>query len=468
MTFAELSAAVREGRTSAKELVALAYQRIERHDGDLNAVIALRPQEEAFAEAESRQKSARGAAAAELPLLGLPLLVKDNTDVEGMRTTNGSRLLLDAAPAARDACVVERLRAAGAIVVGRTNVPEFSFSGFTDNVVYGPARNPWGTEWSTGGSSGGSGAALAAGMVPLATATDGGGSVRIPAALCGLAGLKPTSGLVGRWPVPSWMDLSGDGPLAPTIADVRLLLDVIRGPAAGDFASAPRWEPGAGRATRVSRVIASPRTWDWGPLGPGMDERYRAGVSSIQRDLGLPVEEIEPSSLFTFGGDPGEDWFVLVAVEELQAVGRERLIANMDELSPAFRSNMEYALEVSVDRYVEARRNRFAYARAMDELLGEDAVFVCPTLGYEGWLADGNLPGSGEPAGGDGYNTGEANLSGNPALSVPAGLSPNGIPFGLQVTGPRWRDDLVLDFGEAWESANIWPGTAPGYEPFAL
>lgn len=470
MTLAELSAAVREGRTSAKELVALAFERIERLNGDLNAVIALRSQEEAFAEAESRQALVPGSgpAVGELPLLGLPLLVKDNTDVEGMRTTNGSRLLLDAAPAAADARVVARLRAAGAIVVGRTNVPEFSFSGFTDNVVYGPARNPWGTEWSTGGSSGGSGAALAAGMVPLATATDGGGSVRIPAALCGLAGLKPTSGLVGRWPIPSWMDLSGDGPLAPTIADVRLLLDVMRGPEVGDFASAPQWDPSASRATRVSRVIASPRTWDWGPLSAGMDERYRAALRSIERDLGLPVEEVEPSSLFTFGGDPGEDWFALVAVEELQAIGRERVVANMDELSPAFRSNMEYALEVSVDRYVEARRNRFAYARAMDELLGEDAVFVCPTLGHEGWLADGTLPGSEEPAGGEGYNTGEANLSGNPALSVPAGLSSNGIPFGLQVTGPRWRDDLVLAFGESWESANAWPRTAPGYEPFEL
>jgi Asp-tRNA(Asn)/Glu-tRNA(Gln) amidotransferase A subunit family amidase len=463
---AELAAAVREGRTSAKELIGLAYERIERLNDDLNAVIALRPQEEAFAEAEVLEATAASAAVGVHPLLGLPLLVKDNTDVKGMRTTNGSRLLLDAAPAASDARVVAHLRAAGAIVVGRTNVPEFSFSGFTDNAVYGPARNPWGTEWSPGGSSGGSGAALAAGMAPLATGTDGGGSVRIPAALCGLAGLKPTSGLVGRWPVPSWMDLSTDGPLGHTIADVRLLLDVMRGQEAGDIASAAQWDPRAGGTSRASRVIAATRTWDWGPLPPGMDERYRAALSSIERDLSLPVEEVEASSLFTFGGDPAQDWFAIVAVEELQWIGRERILANMDELSPGFRPNMEYALGVSVDRYVEARRNRFAYARAMDELLGEDAVFVCPTLGYEGWLANGNLLGSDEGAGGEGYNNGEANLSGHPALSVPAGLSANGIPFGLQVTGPRWRDDLVLSFGETWEEANPWPETAPGYERF--
>jgi Asp-tRNA(Asn)/Glu-tRNA(Gln) amidotransferase A subunit family amidase len=461
---AELAAAVREGRVAAKELVALAYERIERENGELNAVIALRPEEEAVAEAEKRQASASDPGRS-FPLLGLPLLVKDNTDVAGMRTTNGSRLLEDAPPAERDARVVERLRAAGAVVVGKTNVPEFSFLGFTDNSVFGPARNPWGLEWSPGGSSGGSGAALAAGMAPLATATDGGGSVRIPAAFCGLAGLKPTNGLVGRRPIPSWMDLSTDGPLGHSVADVRLLLDVMRGPEAGDIGVAPGWEPRAGRA---SRVIAAPRTYDWGPLPPGVDERYRAALGGIERDLELPVDEINAASIFTFGGDPSEDWFVLVAVEELHLIGRDRVQANLDRLSPPFRSTMEYAFAITLERYVEARRNRFEYARAMDALLGRDALFVCPTLGHEGWLADGTLPGADGPAGSDGYNTGEANLSGHPALSVPAGLSPNGIPFGLQVTGPRFRDDLVLAFGEAWEAANPWPAAAPGHDAFTL
>jgi Asp-tRNA(Asn)/Glu-tRNA(Gln) amidotransferase A subunit family amidase len=461
---AELAASVREGRVSAKEFVGLAYERIERLNGDLNAVIALRPEEEAIDEAERWQATASGSDGP-LPLLGLPLLVKDNTDVAGMRTMNGSRLLEHAALAERDARVVERLRAAGAIVVGKTNVPEFSFLGYTDNSVFGPTGNPWGLEWSPGGSSGGSGAALAAGMAPLATATDGGGSIRIPAAFCGLAGLKPTNGLVGRRPIPSWMDLSTDGPLAHTVEDVRLLLDVMRGSDPGDFGAAPAWEPRPGRA---SRVIAAPRTFDWGPLPPAVEERYRAALERIERDLELPVEEIDAASIFMFGGDPGEDWFVLVAVEELHFIGRQRVEANLGMLSPPFRSAMEYALGVTVERYVEARRNRFEYARAMDELLGQNTLFVCPTLGHVGWLADGTLLGTDGPAGSDGYNTGEANLSGHPALSVPAGLSRNGIPFGLQVTGPRFRDDLVLTFGEAWEAANPWQPTAPGYDPFEV
>src|SRR6266540_7419641 len=259
---AELAGAVRDARVSATELVGMAYERIARLNGDLNAVIALRPEGEAIAEAEKRRASA-SESDGPLPLLGLPLLVKDNTDVAGMRTVNGSRLLQDAVLAERDARVVERLRAAGAIVVGRTNVPEFSFSGFTDNSVFGPTGNPWGLEWSPGGSSGGSGAALAASIVPLATATDGGGSIRTPAAFCGLAGLKPTNGLVGRRPIPSWMDYSTQGPLAAGLEDVKLLLHVMRGPADGDPTAAPSWQYGGGMPRRV---LAVRRTRNVGPL----------------------------------------------------------------------------------------------------------------------------------------------------------------------------------------------------------
>jgi Asp-tRNA(Asn)/Glu-tRNA(Gln) amidotransferase A subunit family amidase len=458
----ELVSDVREGRTSAAELVDLAYQWIEKLDGELNAVVALRDRDQALAEAHDTQALALTHDEAAFPLLGLPLLVKDNHDVAGMRTTFGSVLFVDAPPAERDALVVERLRKAGAIVVGKSNLPEMAFSGFTDGDLFAPARNPWGTEWSPGGSSGGAGAALSAGMVPLATGTDGGGSVRIPAAFCGLAGLKPTNGLVARRPIHSWMDLSTDGPMASTIDDVALLLEVMRGPAAGDIAAVAEW---TSRPSMPARVIASPRTWDWGPLSPGMDERYRAALAGLD-ELGLPVEEIPPASLFGGLGNPGDDWFVLTSLEELTWLGRDRVKENLKRLSPPFRFAMELALGVSIDRYLEARRNRFAYAARMDELLGDDGVFVCPTMGSEGFLANGDLPDTGEPAGGEGYNCGEANLTGHPALSVPAGVNPNGIPFGLQITGPRWRDDMVLELGRTWERADPWPAVAPDYDPF--
>jgi Asp-tRNA(Asn)/Glu-tRNA(Gln) amidotransferase A subunit family amidase len=458
----ELVSDVREGRTSAAELVDMAFQRIEKLDGELNAVVALRDRDEALDEAHGKQATALTAGDDASPLLGLPLLVKDNHDVAGMRTTFGSVLFVDAPPATHDALVVERLRAAGAIVVGKSNLPEMAFSGFTDGDLFAPARNPWDAAWSPGGSSGGAGAALAAGLVPLATATDGGGSVRIPAAFCGLAGLKPTNGLVARRPIHSWMDLSTDGPMASTVDDVGLLLEVMRGPATGDITAVAEWTP---HPSMPMRVIASPRTWDWGPLSPGMDERYRAALAGLD-ELGLSVEEIPPASLFGDLGDPGDDWFVLTSVEELTWLGRERVQENLQRLSAPFRFAMDIALGVSVDRYLQARRNRLAYAARMDELLGDDGVFVCPTMGSEGFLANGDLAETGEPAGGEAYNCGEANLTGHPALSVPGGVCPNGIPFGLQITGPRWRDDMVLELGRTWERANPWPAVAPAYERF--
>jgi Asp-tRNA(Asn)/Glu-tRNA(Gln) amidotransferase A subunit family amidase len=140
----------------------------------------------------------------------------------------------------------------------------------------------------------------------------------------------------------------------------------------------------------------------------------------------------------------------------------------MERFSPGFRFTMESAMRVPLEEYMAVRRRRFDYVRELDLLLGQDAVLVTPTLGYEGWRPDGVVPEIGEVAGAEGYNNGETNITGHPSLSVPAGVSANGIPFGLQFTGPRFRDDLVLELGAAWEAANPWPMTAPGYEPFAV
>ena len=211
---AELAKEVREERVAPDDLVASSLRRIEASNGDLNAVVALRD-EAAFADAAAMaHRIAAGRDPG--PLAGLPVLVKDSEDVAGLVTTHGSLVLADDPPASGDGLVVSRLRGAGAIVVGKTNVPEFEFEGFTANRLFGPTRNPWAPDWSPGGSSGGSGAALAAGMAPIATGSDGGGSVRIPAAFCGLAGLKPTNGIIGREPHPGLdglLDQGADGHL---------------------------------------------------------------------------------------------------------------------------------------------------------------------------------------------------------------------------------------------------------------
>ena len=460
---AQLAQAVRERRVSAVELVQESVARIERLNPALNAVTALWPEE---ALAEARALDGRGA---EGPLAGLPLLVKDNTDVAGRVTNFGSRTMLDRPPAERSEITVERMVAAGAIVLGRTNIPEFAFQGWTDNDVFGPTRNPWGLEWSPGGSSGGSAAALAAGLVPLATGTDGGGSIRTPAAFCGLTGLKPTAGLIGRRPIPSWLEVSTQGPLAPGVEDAKLLLHVMRGPADGDPSAAPSWQYGGGMP---NRVLATPRSRDLGPLPPEVDEPFRAALGAIEHDLGLPVEEIPAGSLFATTGATGiesrDDWYVTVTIEELHFLGRTWVRDRLDRFSEAFRREMVNGLGYSLEDYLWARHRRFAYTADLDRLLGHDAVLVCPTHGYEGWLADGRMPAADRPAGPEGYNTGEFNMSGHPALSVPAGTCPNGLPFGLQIVGPRYRDDLVLEFGGAWEKARPWPTTAAGYEPLPM
>ena len=462
----ELASGVRERRVSAAELVTRSLERIQKLDPSLNAVVAIRG-EEALADAtELDARVARGEEAG--ALAGLPLLVKDNQDVTGMRTTYGSRTHADAPPAGGDSLVVERLRAAGAIVVGKTNIPEFTFEGYSANPLFGVTGNPWASAWSPGGSSGGSGAALAAGMAAIATATDGGGSVRIPAGFCGLAGLKPTGGVIGRWPPPSWMDLSTPGPLASTVDDVRLLLEAMAGPVSGDPSALPRWEPPADGSTFPARVLAAPRTVPWGPLPSSIEALFRQALTSFERDLGIAVEPIESDSIFR-AGNLDDDWLTMCAAEQAHKLGREWLETNAGLLDTVFREAMELGLRVSIEDYLAVRRRRFEYVREMDELLGDDGMLVTPTMTEEGWSAEGVKPGAEHPGtDGQAYNTQAANMTGHPALSVPAGRSPNGVPFGIQLTGPRFRDDLVLAIGEAWERANPWPLVADGYEPFDL
>jgi Asp-tRNA(Asn)/Glu-tRNA(Gln) amidotransferase A subunit family amidase len=195
-------------------------------------------------------------------------------------------------------------------------------------------------------------------------------------------------------------------------------------------------------------------------------------LDTVDAELGIPVEEITLERLWPTaianGARPGQDWHVTVAAEEIAWLGRAFVEEHLDDFTEAFRDEMKLALRYTLDDYLRARLRRFDLTLDLDRLLGQDAVLVCPTHGYTGWLADGRVPGSDDVAGSEGYNTGEFNLSGHPSLSLPAGVASNGVPFGFLVNGPRWRDDLVFAFGAAWERARPWPLAAPGYEPFAV
>jgi Asp-tRNA(Asn)/Glu-tRNA(Gln) amidotransferase A subunit family amidase len=451
-----IAEAVRTRRVAARNVVTLSLQRIETLDTSLGAVVGLRAEEAVAEAADLDDRVARGDDPGSLA--GVPFLVKDIEDLRGMPTTQGSLLLADAPPAERDGEIVRRLRAAGAIPVGKSNTPEFACQGFTANRLFGVTRNPWAPEWSPGGSSGGSGAAIAAGMVPVGTATDTGGSIRIPAAFCGLVGLKPTNGVVARDPALLWPDLTTCGPLGVSVDDVRLLLHVEAADLSRDL--------GRGRLPR--RVLAMPRFFQGPPLPQEVEAAFEDAVAAVERELEIPVEFVAVEDVIRTG-NPEDDWSLWTGPELVQWLGRERAEASLESMHPATRGFVESGLRVKEEEYRDVRTRASEYARELDALLADDTVIASLTLTVEGWTPEGPLPGSrdvGPPS--HAYNVSVQNLAGLPAIVVPAGRLKNGVPFGLQLTGPRFHDGMLLDLAEEWERARPWPRAAQAYEPFEV
>lgn len=459
-TLVHLAAEVRSGRKTARQLVELSLARIDasRH---LNAVIALRS-DAALADADAIDRAA-AAGLALGPLAGIPFLGKDNDDVTGLVTTHGSRWFADAAPAGQDGVSVGRLRAAGAIPIGKSNVPEFCIEGFTDNLVFGATHNPWNGERSPGGSSGGSAAALSAGLVPIATATDGGGSARIPAALTGLLGLKPTTGVIGRRRAPEWIEFSTDGLMAASVDDLRTLLGIVAGPVDGDPWAAPQSLP---RAALPRRLIVAERTDELGPLPADVAEAFHRAASQLVDLLRVPVTHREPGWFFP-GYSPDEDWFVIAAAEHASLYGRASIERDLDQLYPSTQEFLTNGLAITADDYLAARRRRYTAVTRIDEILAGDTALITPVIAVAGYGVDGSTGGDAAGLlGPEVYSTAIQNVVNLPAISLPAGLTADGMPFGLQVTMPRWTDLALLELAARWEAAHPWPKTAPGYPAF--
>ena len=448
----ELAAAVRNGTVSPVDLVEESLRRIGASHDDLNAVVLVHADE---AREAARRHRLTGA------LAGLPLLVKDMARCRGSRTTMGSPLYADEPPDKIDDVVVARLRDAGAIVVGRTNSPAFGHAPFTTNRLFGPTRNPWNLERSPGGSSGGSCAALAAGLAPLATTSDGGGSTRIPAALSGLVGLKPTMGAIGRNVLPRWTEFSTQGIAGHSVADVVLQAGVIFGPAAGDWLSVPSGTV-ALEPTPPARVLAC-RTFR-ADVDPVVEAAYEHALAALASD-GLVIERVaapsDPAAVF--------DWFVMATAELAQSLLDVR--DRWDEFEPSLRDMVTYGEQVTAADYLAATRRRHDVGARIDALVGDDAVLALPTLNVQGWGPEGPAPDAAGAVTGDptiATNTPELNATGHPAVSVPMGLDDAGVPMGLQVVAPRHRDGLALGVAESLERTRPWPLVAPGYEPFPV
>jgi aspartyl-tRNA(Asn)/glutamyl-tRNA(Gln) amidotransferase subunit A len=457
---ADLAEQVRERKVSARELTEAALARIDALDGDINAFVALDP-EAALAEAGAIDERVAGGDPVGA-LAGIPIGVKDLEDARGFVTTHGSPVRADASPSTADSPEVARLRAAGCVILGKTNTPEFGHKADTDNSVFGRTRNPWDLGRSAGGSSGGTAAALAAGMVPLATGSDGGGSIRIPAAVCGLSGIKTSAGRVPMGgPSPThWGNLSVRGPMTRRIRDTALALDVVVGPDPTDLRSLPApnepWSPHL-------RDPRSPTRVGWSPtLGYAAVDREIVAVceQAVRQLEGLGIEVVDVDEVWPT--DPIEVWYLIASAHNLRALGEYRGQDVWDDFDPMLQTSIEWADHtISATDYLRAEDQIHRLHLRLAEVLADLDVLLCPTTA-------GQTPVAGDSGTIDGEHdlnwvkmTYPFNLTRSPAGSVCAGFTADGLPVGLQVVGAQHDDLGVLRALAVFEDALAIDAVAP-------
>ena len=454
MTLARLAERLRAGDLSPREAVASSLQRIERLEPALNAFVSVRG-EEALADAAALERSTeRG------PLHGVPVAVKDVIDVAGERTTAASRILADNV-AASDATVVARLRRAGAVVVGKLNTHEFAFGATTTSPHFGPARNPWDTDRICGGSSGGSGAAAAAGMVAGTLGTDTAGSIRIPAALCGVTGLRPSTGRVpNRGVVPVSWTFDTVGPIARTAEDCALLLEAIAGGDPDDPASVGTPAPAYGDALRAG--VRGLRIGLVSHLLDGAEPAVAVCVEAAVQELaalGARVERVDASFL-----RETEVVTQLVMLPEAATAHLPWLRARLDDYGADVRVRLLAGLLLPATATITGQRaRRRLYARAQElfvrhDLLAAPAMPVtAPRIGQD----EVELAGAGVPyrLALMPFNSPWACL-GLPAASVPCGFV-DGLPAGLALAGRRLEEETVLRAAHAFQQVTDWHERRP-------
>lgn len=458
---AEQARLIREGVISPVDAVDAALSRIEELNPTLNAFCVVAEERAKEAAREAERAVERGEALG--PLHGVPVGIKDLIATEGIRTTFGSRMYEEFVPD-RDSVVVQRIKNAGGIVLGKTNVPEFGYQGITDNEVYGVTRNPWDTERTPGGSSGGSAAAVATGMVPLALGSDGGGSVRIPASFCGLYGMKAAFGRVPVFPehrdpeMPGgsgWESVEHIGPITRTVEDSALLLDVMAGPHHMDRHSLPD-DGTAFRAGTVEPNVSGLRvaySQDWGYAA--VDPRVRELTAEAARTfeaLGCIVEEADPGF-----DDPVEAFTATVANDtDLAALRDANDRGELDE--PVLVDILE--TEWSAEDFTEAKKARQALNIAFRRFMEDYDLLLTPTLAVPPFDVGSQGPTTIEGREVALFHwlsfTFPINMTGHPAATAPAGWTDDGLPVGLQLVGTHLDDGTVIEASAAFEAANPW------------
>jgi Asp-tRNA(Asn)/Glu-tRNA(Gln) amidotransferase A subunit family amidase len=442
-TIEALVGEVRARRVSARELAQAALANIAATNPRLNAVCAHDPQL-ALAEAEAVDaRLARGDAVG--PLAGVPLLVKDLEDARGYRTTYGSALHQDVAPAVEDSPLVARLKAAGCVVVGKTNTPAFGFKGVTENIPFGVTRNPWNPDYHAGGSSGGSASALAAGVAPLATSSDGGGSIRIPSAVCGFSGIKCSQGQVpnGGPAAPGSGVLAVKGPMALRVRDIALALDAVRGAEPTDPYSLPSdgasWRRALDGDNRPRKVVWSP-TMGFARVDDEILARAQAVVDQLAAD---GVEVVRRDTVWA--ETPNAAWYVLWAAARARAQGHLKGTPAWEKIDPDLRVQIEHGLAFGAADYARALDTAHELAVQLEAAIGNADLLLTLTLAGHPPKVGGQGLINGQPAGAEWVQfTPGINMTRNPAGASPVGLSSLGLPMSLQVIGRQRGDVAVL------------------------
>src|SRR5437660_185641 len=455
----ELTAMIRRKTVSPVEVVEAILARIERVNPRLGAFVTVTA-DEARRAARAAERAVMRKGARLGPLHGVPFSVKDLVITRGVRTTFGTPIYKDNVPT-EDAPMVARLKAAGAVMIGKTNTPTFGWIGATHTLLIGATRNPWNLERTPGGSSGGAAAAVAAGLAPLAVGTDGGGSIRIPASFSGIYGLKPTFGRIPVHPPSAAWSLSHIGPMARTVRDAALMLQVSAGPDERDASSLPA--PGVDYVKALRGGVKGLRVAYSDTLGYAevVDPEVREACGKAARafrELGCRVEEIDPGWPSPFAA-----WRAIFAggiATRLASYTSER-----DKIDAGLLRIVDEALKSPPTAFVQAFFDRLAWLDHPRRLFEGYDLLLTPTLARPAFAVglDNATEIAGRPVPEWAWSpfTYPFNLTGQPAASVPCGFTKGGLPIGLQVVGRRFDDATVLRASAAFEAARPWAQNRP-------
>ncbi|HXA95348.1 MAG TPA: amidase [Candidatus Dormibacteraeota bacterium] len=460
MSAATLAPAIKRRKISPVEVMNAVLARVERVNPRLNAFVTLTP-DQALKDARAAERAVMTRRATLGPLHGVPFSTKDLVITKGIRTTFGTRLFADNVPI-EDAPMVERLRAAGAIQLGKTNTPMMGWIGATHNLLFGITRNPWNLDRTPGGSSGGASAAVAAGLGPLAIGTDGGGSIRIPASLAGIYGIKPTFGLIPIYPFSAAWGLSHIGPMTRTVADAALMLNAAAGPDARDPFSLPGPRVDYVRAIRGGvKGLRVAWTADLG-FAKVVDPEVKALCERAARrfrELGCRVEEVAPK-----WPSPHQAWrtmFLGGIAARLGPALRER----REDVDPGLAAIADETARWGPTQFVQAWFDRLAWEEHPRRLFERHDLLLTPTIACAAFKVglDGPAEIAGTPTGIYDWIpfTYPFNMTGHPGASVPCGFTRDELPVGLQILGRRFEDATVLRASAAFEQLAPWTDRQP-------